>query len=45
MSVSGCDPAELEEILGYRFNDSGLLTRALTHSSLKIPGMTPATND
>ena len=38
MSVSGCDPAELEEILGYRFNDSGLLTRALTHSSLKNSG-------
>lgn len=38
MSVSGGDPAELEEILGYRFNDSGLLTRALTHSSLKNSG-------
>lgn len=38
MSLSGVDPAELEEILGYRFNDSGLLTRALTHSSLKNSG-------
>ena len=38
MSVSGGDPAELEEILDYRFNDSGLLTRALTHSSLKNSG-------
>ncbi len=38
MSLSGGDPAELEEILGYRFNDSGLLTRALTHSSLKNSG-------
>lgn len=38
MSVSGGDPAELEEILGYRFNDRGLLTRALTHSSLKNSG-------
>ena len=38
MSLSCGDPAELEEILGYRFNDSGLLTRALTHSSLKNSG-------
>ncbi|HCH56948.1 MAG TPA: ribonuclease III [Rhodospirillaceae bacterium] len=38
MSLSGGDPAELEKILGYRFNDSGLLTRALTHSSLKNSG-------
>ncbi|RZO35129.1 MAG: ribonuclease III [Rhodospirillaceae bacterium] len=38
MSLSGGDPAELEEILGYRFTDSGLLTRALTHSSLKNSG-------
>ena len=38
MFLSGGDPAELEEILGYRFNDSGLLTRALTHSSLKNSG-------
>ena len=38
MSVLGGDPAELEEILDYRFNDSGLLTRALTHSSLKNSG-------
>ena len=38
MSLSCGDPAELEDILGYRFNDSGLLTRALTHSSLKNSG-------
>ena len=42
MSASGCDPAELEEILGYCFNDNGLLTRALTHSSLKNSANDPS---
>ncbi|MGB0630076.1 MAG: ribonuclease III [Alphaproteobacteria bacterium] len=42
MSASGRDPAELEEILGYRFEDSSLLIRALTHSSLKKSSADPS---
>ena len=42
MTASRRDPAELEEILGYRFRDDGLLTRALTHSSLKKTGSDPS---
>lgn len=35
MTASGRDPADLEQALGYRFTDTTLLVRALTHSSLK----------
>lgn len=35
MSALGRELADLEDILGYRFGDTGLLVRALTHSSLK----------
>lgn len=42
MTASGRDPAELEEILSYRFKDGGLLNRALTHSSLKKSSNDPS---
>ena len=35
MPASGRNQSELQDILGYRFRDATLLTRALTHSSLK----------
>ena len=42
MTAAGRDPAELEDILGYRFKDGGLLERALTHSSLKRTSNDPS---
>jgi len=42
MSASGRNPAELEDILDYRFADGELLVRALTHSSLKKSANDPS---